>query len=49
MTDEIDFRSPLGPLGRAVDRLVLERYLRRLIGSRNSRLKATLESPTATI
>ncbi len=49
MTDEIDFRSPLGPLGRAVDRLVLERYLRRLIGSRDSWLKATLESPTATI
>ena len=47
MTDEIDFRSPLGRLGRAVDRLVLERYLRRLIASRNSWLKATLESPTA--
>ena len=46
MTDEIDFRSPFGPLGRAVDRLVLERYLRRLITARNSWLKATLESPT---
>lgn len=44
MRDEIDFRSPLGVLGRLVDRLVLERYLRRLVARRNAWLKSTLEA-----
>lgn len=43
MVDEIDFRSPCGVLGRVVDRLALERYLRRLIATRNAWLKASLE------
>lgn len=40
MTDRIRFRSPLGPLGRAVDALVLGRYLERLIHERNAHLVA---------
>lgn len=43
--DEIDFSSPLGLLGRLVDRLVLERYLQRLVSRRNAWLKETLEGP----
>jgi ligand-binding SRPBCC domain-containing protein len=35
MTDEIDYTAPFGPLGSAVDRLVLNGYLRRLIVVRN--------------
>ena len=47
VVEEIDFASPLGALGRLVDRLVLERYLRRLVAARNAWLKETLEaSPT---
>lgn len=45
--DEIDFASPLGPVGRMVDRVVLERYLRRLVGARNAWLKETAESTAA--
>jgi len=44
MTDEIAFRSPLGPLGAIVDRVVLGRYMPHLIRQRNQWLKATLES-----
>lgn len=43
MTDEVRFRSPLGPLGAAVDRLVLRRYLRRLLSTRGEGLRAALE------
>lgn len=43
MLDRIDFSSPAGPVGRVVDRLVLERYMTRLIGQRNVWLKAELE------
>ncbi len=35
MTDEIDYTAPFGPLGSAVDRFVLNGYLRRLIVVRN--------------
>ena len=45
MTDEIELGSPLGGVGRVVDRLVLTRYMRRLIAARNAWLKATLEAP----
>jgi len=45
MTDTVEFESPAGPLGRAVDRLVLHRYLTRLLEQRNRWLAATL-SPT---
>ena len=44
MRDVVEFRSPLGPLGLAADRLVLDRYLARLLRTRNEWLKATLEA-----
>ena len=43
MVDRVVFRSPVGPLGRAVDALVLGRYMRRLIGQRNEWLVRELE------
>ena len=44
MRDVFDFESPLGPLGRLVDALVLERYLRRLLETRNDEIKRVAES-----
>ena len=35
MTDRIEFEAPAGPIGRAVNRLVLTRYMTRLIEQRN--------------
>ena len=35
MVDRIEFEAPLGALGRVVEKLVLARYLRQLIESRN--------------
>jgi ligand-binding SRPBCC domain-containing protein len=46
MVDLIEFASPLGPVGRAVDRLVLERYMARLISERNRFLKHQAEGPS---
>lgn len=43
MRDTLRFRSPLGPLGRVVDAVVMERYLRRLLARRNRRLAAIAE------
>ncbi|HMS09626.1 MAG TPA: SRPBCC family protein [Pyrinomonadaceae bacterium] len=45
MSDVVVWRSPLGPLGRLADRLLLRRKLRRLITGRNLRLKALAEAP----
>jgi ligand-binding SRPBCC domain-containing protein len=42
MTDVVEFRSPLGPLGAMVDRLVLAAYIRRLIEQRNDWLSREL-------
>jgi hypothetical protein len=42
MTDTVRYTSPAGPLGRLVDRLVLARYLTRLLESRNGWLAAEL-------
>lgn len=44
MVDTLAFQSPLGWLGWAVDRLVLERYLSDLLRRRNEYLKARLEA-----
>lgn len=44
MRDEIEFDAPFGPLGVLVERLVLRRYLTRLIVERNRYLKTTLEA-----
>jgi ligand-binding SRPBCC domain-containing protein len=43
MRDEIEFRSPFGPLGRLVDALVMRRHLIRLIEQRNDTLAARAE------
>jgi ligand-binding SRPBCC domain-containing protein len=43
MVDQIRFVAPLGPLGRAVETVILARYLRTLIGDRNQYLKSALE------
>lgn len=43
MTDEFCFSSPVGVLGTLVDTLVLERYMRNLLESRNQKLKSIAE------
>ncbi len=40
MVDRIELAAPFGPVGRVVERLVLARYLRTLIETRNRRLAA---------
>ncbi|WP_285245502.1 SRPBCC family protein [Pseudarthrobacter sp. fls2-241-R2A-127] len=45
MTDRVEFTAPLGVLGRAVERLVLARYLERLITSRGRFLAAGAKNP----
>jgi ligand-binding SRPBCC domain-containing protein len=47
MTDVVEFESPAGPLGRIVNRLILTRYMRRLIRHRNSWLVEALSTPDA--
>ena len=44
MKDVFDFESPLGPLGRLADALVLERYLRRFLEKRNDEIRRVAES-----
>ncbi len=43
MDDHVEFDAPLGPVGRVVERLVLARYMRRLIEERNRQHVAALE------
>jgi ligand-binding SRPBCC domain-containing protein len=43
--DDIRFASPLGPLGRLVDKVVLRRYMRRIVLERNAYLARTFEEP----
>jgi len=43
MRDVLSFRSPCGWLGRAVDSLVLRRYLRRLLERRNEAIQCAAE------
>ncbi|KHL04594.1 SRPBCC family protein [Sinomonas humi] len=38
MIDQIEFAAPFGPIGRLVEKLVLARYLQRLIETRNRHL-----------
>jgi ligand-binding SRPBCC domain-containing protein len=38
IVDRIEFAAPFGPIGRLVEKLVLARYLRRLIEARNRHL-----------
>jgi ligand-binding SRPBCC domain-containing protein len=44
MGDRFEFCSPLGILGRIVDRVLLERYMRRFLEKRNALLKRTAET-----
>jgi ligand-binding SRPBCC domain-containing protein len=48
MRDTITFRSPLGLLGRMVDRLFMREYMRRIIAERNAVLAQELEGRGAT-
>ena len=43
MTDDVEFRSPLGPLGWLVDYLFMAGYLRRLLGGRCQAIKREAE------
>ena len=43
MTDDWEHASPFGPIGRLVDRIVLDRYMRALLETRNAALKAEAE------
>lgn len=43
MTDLFDFQSPLGILGVIADKLILERYFKRLLTKRNELIKTTAE------
>jgi ligand-binding SRPBCC domain-containing protein len=44
MVDQFSFRAPLGPLGWIAGRLVLTRYMRRLLLTRNQFLKQLAEA-----
>ncbi|UOQ56217.1 SRPBCC family protein [Leucobacter allii] len=44
MIDRIEFEAPFGPLGRIAERLLLVRYMERLIVQRNDWLAHRLES-----
>lgn len=44
MTDTVTFSSPLGPIGRLVDSVFLEKYMRKLIENRGQALKEELEA-----
>lgn len=46
MIDEVEFRSPLGPLGWLVDLLFMTRYLRRLLEVRCQAIKREAEKRT---
>ncbi len=47
MIDDWRHASPFGPLGWVADRLVLGRYMRRLLGTRNAALKLEAEDLAA--
>jgi ligand-binding SRPBCC domain-containing protein len=44
MTDQINFASPFGLLGHAIDRIVMRKYLQKLIRQRVFTIKTFLES-----
>ena len=47
LVDDFHFRSPLGPLGRLADALLLRRHLERFLRARNAHLKALCEGASA--
>jgi hypothetical protein len=46
MIDDFKFRAPFGLLGRAVETLVLTRYMKGLLLERNSYIKQAAEAGT---
>ena len=44
MKDVMGFEAPLGPVGKSVERLLLERHMRRLLERRNRCIQQTAES-----
>ncbi|WP_159622267.1 SRPBCC family protein [Ruania rhizosphaerae] len=48
MSDDVTFVAPFGPLGRLAERLVLARYVRHLIASRNDWLRRHVDAPHGT-
>ncbi len=42
MIDRIEFEAPFGPIGRLVEKLILSRYLQKLIETRNRHLTGDL-------
>lgn len=44
MRDVFDYTSPLGPLGRLADRLVLAAYMHRFLAARGAELRRVAES-----
>jgi ligand-binding SRPBCC domain-containing protein len=44
ITDDVEYDTPLGVLGRLFDAVVLERYMKRLLTGRNRRFKRTVET-----
>ncbi|MCE6997986.1 SRPBCC family protein [Saccharothrix sp. S26] len=44
MRDVVEFAAPLGPLGAVAELAVLNRYMPRLIATRNAHVKAVAES-----
>lgn len=49
MIDTFDFSAPFGPLGAIAERLVLTRYLRRLLDGRNRVLKRMAEGSSGSV
>ena len=43
MRDVFRFSAPAGPLGRVIERWILERYMMRLLADRNAAIKAAAE------
>jgi ligand-binding SRPBCC domain-containing protein len=43
VTDDVDFASPLGPLGRLADTLLLESYMTRFLLRHNAHFKREAE------
>ena len=44
VTDDVDFASPLGPLGRLADALLLKRYMTRFLVRHNAHFKREAEA-----
>ena len=46
MRDVVAFKSPLGPLGKAMDRLIITGYLKKLLSERQLAVKSAAEHDT---